>query len=202
MYNNVFIFTGFACNGKTSLISYIKSYINNIYPNKQIIVVKEHVQFGFNSQDIITSVSELFYNNVDMRQHTFLATSLAQLDIIKQLMNNENIIVLCDRCLLDTLIFSFRNNTEVIRNSIKLYYNVLKKFRYFYLLPPENLEILEHCMERKDRKATISLDTYFENEKIFRETYKKIVDIECFPHPADDSSVKFQIINNIINSVV
>jgi hypothetical protein len=207
MVSNIFTLCSYACGGKTSILPALKWNLELKFPTKKVIVVPEPVSYGLKVLKELNAD-----NNFKNRQATFLATALAQLDMIKDYIYNSDYIILMDRNIIDVLIFTFINNKDAFKQIIKYLDNIDNKYgidftcevNYYYFNLPKNPEIINKCFERIERKETISQSDFFQKERKFKELYFKIVYpdyIREVNHPTDNTYILYQLLDDISKKI-
>jgi len=146
------------------------------------------------------------------RQISFLATSLAQLDLIKQFYLDDRYIVICDRCFIDPFVFYYLNSPETVfvekKNELLDLIGFLNvefsfSYQFYYLNLPQKDEVIEKCFEDETRKNTIDIETIKEKDEKFYEKYCLFVGnrIPRYIHPSDNSYVVYKIVDEIIEKL-
>ena len=208
------VLTGFVCNGKTSMLKSIAYHFKSLFPDHSIIMVHEPVRYFMEEADEILKFNVANTLSFEQRQSVFIANSLAQLDIIEQIIrdNREKSIIVFDRCIMDVLAFSFidRELSEETINEIReflfdrFYWADPFEWFYCYIKLPQNPEILEKCFEDKVRESTLDLHEIYEKEKKFKNVYVDLVgrSFNEYEHPADNPATVYEIIDDVYNWAV
>ena len=158
----VYVLTGLACNGKTTIAQQFRD---------RFIVVSEPVRY-LESHDL----------PLEVRQRIYLSVALAQWDAIVQIPAN----ILMDRCFVDVLAFT----VALTSSSVEVPRRIPERVEFLYIEPPPR-DILEICFMDPVRRATLPKDRYHEIESRFRQAYREIVGskMKVFPHPATSDEV-------------
>jgi len=195
----IYFLTGLMCNGKTSLLPALKYHLEVKYPEKRIIAVKEPVRYLYEDVENYINVNPKLWNKLD-RQAGILAISLAQYDLIQQL-NDLDTIIIMDRSFIDVLIYTYLNeDIDIFKDKVAEISSFIDflEFRPIYIKLPEKYDVLEKCLNEESRKVAIEYDIY-EMEKRFYERLYHIFrfKIKQYNHPADNSYVLYEILNDI-----
>lgn len=209
--SNIIVLTGFLCNGKTSMLYALKTILSSRFQNKKIIIVDEPVRFLL--EDIEEIMDDVIIPKRDFdfyhRQASFMATSLAQFEIIRGFLFNSDYIVICDRCFIDPFVYTYLNypddifeeKRDKLLNLLGLYNIELSfDFQFYYLKLPERDDVLQKCFNDDTRRATVNFDDIRSKEKEFYNKYCKFVEkrLDRYTHPADNSYVVYEIADEII----
>ena len=218
--SNVYVFSGFFCNGKTTLIQSISGIIKE-WTNKKVVVLPEMVDFVYQSMDIIhiPEMKERFINSKSFRQSLFLMSSLPQTQMLRYLKDDNDYVILMDRCLLDVFIFYYLNvqdydwvgEIEDVLKELKskgfgLSLDDFKQFNYLFFDIPENEKVIkEKCFSDIRRQETISLTKYREDAIKLQKIYKDLIDkenIKHFGNLIESSYIKLEVLNCIYQDFV
>ncbi len=209
--SNIIILTGYLCNGKTSMLPALKLILSSKFPDKKIITVNEPVRFLLEDVNYIFELNTHDFDFIQ-RQASFLATSLAQFDIIREFIYRDDYIVICDRCFVDPFVYTylnypkedFENKRDELLKLLGLYNIELSfDFQFYYINLPEKYEVIEKCFRDNIRRETIDIDQIRENEEKFYEKYCLFVEnqLDRYEHPADNSYVVYEIADEIISKL-
>jgi len=175
--SNIIVLTGFACNGKTSMLSVIKVLLSSIFPDKKVIVVNEPVRY-------LMEKSRKIINNSPLNDRCFIDPF-----VFYYLNSPETVFVEKKNELLDLIGFL---NVEFSFS-----------YQFYYLNLPQKDEVIEKCFEDETRKNTIDIETIKEKDEKFYEKYCLFVGnrIPRYIHPSDNSYVVYKIVDEIIEKL-
>ncbi len=212
--SNIIILTNYACGGKTSMLPALKTILSSRFQDKFVFTIDEPVRFLL--EDVETVAGDYIKPKYDMdfyqRQASFLATSIAQFEIVREFMYNDKFIIICDRFFLDPFIYlhidtpneEFREKVEIFTDMLGLFHVELNiDFQFYYLDLPKRDEIIELCFTDETRQATIDINTIREEERKFYEKYCIAIGTKLYkyPHPSDNSYVVYDIADDIISKL-
>ena len=215
---HVFFFSGFAANGKSSLIQSIEGF-----------VPKEHtvVKIGESARDVF-ELNKFLFGKCDPEEFEkqILASEYYMLQLLGDLAEKDNyddknhLVILKDRFILDVLCFmlikkqiSFEKACELCEKyfseHVSKILGIFHGSNYILLINgTENEEFIKKAMQDPTRKETIT-DFLTMQKKFYRFWWKladvlnlsRKLDIVQFSHPTDDPMVPFKIVGFILNEM-
>jgi len=201
----MFILTGLACNGKSTMLNPLKFLLQLNFPDKQVLTSTEYVPVQFFVADLFKDNSSVTaaFDYVSVKQFAFLSVVLKQHEILKSV-EKLGIPVISDRGVIDCLAYSVMMNTMSLQTAKKIAQEQnLKSDVLLWLVLPSSYDVLSKCFERKERAQTIGgwETSILEQEQKFKEIMIDILgeEFKTFPHPTDNSYVIYEIADIIIN---
>jgi len=219
----------YACTGKTSIQKGLYWHLKSYYQNKfRIYRLHEAVRNVLNNFDTIKSNPELNISNetlFEYRQQAIFSCYEYVYQFISQLKDESNVIIISDRCIIDTIVFYIVHKYDKAEEDfmIKLLkteykhllqkcdeyinFNKQNKFYIFFEEPKEH--ILNECMKVSERKATIDKASFYNRFRKFENLYKLILEyfnvddnnIIKINHPGHNSYVLYELLDVVTSKI-
>jgi len=218
----VITLSGYACNGKSSLIPALEWELSKT--GKKVITLSEPVSIPISINEILNDEDKLLCNY--QIQTPILSSSIHQLEFIRELNKiNYDGYVITDRSIYDVLVFSaikqikYKNKNKKwakgwLFGLVLDVYSMLMDYDLHLYIPqnvvfiniPSNIDVIRECFERKERKETITYNSFFEDATIFKDLFIYLVDLfrdelefnikyKEFISPSDNSYVLYKMLN-------